>query len=75
MKKYLVPTLAMFAPFAALAAEMGDKMEGSSVADQLNELLPFVHWNEGHQVAAIVSVVLWLSFIYAVVHMVKHRKL
>lgn len=41
-------------------------MSESSLMGQVNELLPFVHYAEGHWLATTLSVVLWLSLLYAI---------
>ena len=70
MRKYIIAFGGSILPFLALAnGEHGE--EGSAFADQMNELLPMVHFGEAHYVAAIVSIILWLSLIYTVYSLVR----
>ena len=51
-------------PVAVLAN--GSHEEEVGIGAQLNELLPFEHFGEGHWVAFILSVILWAALIYTV---------
>lgn len=70
MKKSLL-FLAALLPSVSFAADM--PAEGYGIGAQLSELLPFVHYSEGHWFAAILSVVLWVSLIYALYSLWKKR--
>ncbi|KKT28461.1 MAG: hypothetical protein UW15_C0030G0007 [Parcubacteria group bacterium GW2011_GWC1_44_10] len=70
MRKYIIAFYGSVLPFFALAnGEHGE--EGSAFADQMNELLPMVHFGEAHYVSAIVSIILWLALIYTVYSLVR----
>lgn len=50
----------------------GNHEEGeTAVSTQLQELLPFEHIEEGHWLAFILSIILWLSLIYTIYSLVQ----
>ncbi len=72
MKNYLISSLSFLLPFIASAHGLDETvMEESGISHQLQELLPFVHMNEGHWFAVILSLILWASLAYTAYSLVK----
>ena len=73
MKKYLITISSFLLPLVALAN--GAHEEDPGIAHQLEEFLPFEHFEHGHLFAVILSVILWASLIYTIYSLVqKFRK-
>lgn len=65
VKSFAISVIGFLAPVTVWAAE-SEMMQESGVVGQLKELLPFVHLQEGHWLAMIVSAILWASLVYTV---------
>ena len=48
-----------------------DEMEEEGIGHQMAELLPFEHVEENHWFAFVMSILLWLSFIYTLYSLYK----
>lgn len=70
MKKYLITIISYILPVLALANGAPPE-EDAAVFTQLQELLPFEHIEEGHWLAFTLSILLWLSFVYAIFSLIQ----
>lgn len=70
MKKVLI-AMCGFLPFIALAHGGAAMEEELGLGHQMEELLPFMHYSEGHYFAMVFIVVLWAAFIYALYSLIK----
>lgn len=70
-KKAVLPIVSIMGLQAAFAQDMGMGSKEGFIA-QVNELQPFSHLAEGHIYAFILSLILWLSLVYAVYSIVKY---
>lgn len=69
MYRYISLAIVSMLPLVTLA-DMGME-EGDGMGHQMQELLPFVHFGEGHSFSGVLSIVLWIFAIYGVYALVK----
>lgn len=79
MKKYIFVLSNLFLPIIAFAHEEDmfnmDMHEGTTFWDQLNELLPLMHIQEGHYITVVFLILMWVAVVYTVYSLVsKFRK-
>jgi len=71
MRRLLI-TAAAFLLSASPALANGEHVEEESgIGTQFNELLPFHHIGEGHWIAVILSIILWIALIYTIYSVIK----
>lgn len=75
MKKYLIAASNFLLPLAALAHGMETEVEEeSSFGHQMEGFMPFSQVGEEHYFAAVLSIILWASFVYAIYSLIKNFK-
>lgn len=71
MTKYLMVIGSYILPVLVLANGGDNHEEDISINHQIEELLPFEHFGEGHWFAFVLSIILWLSLIYAIFSLIQ----